>query len=128
MREMDEEMGTKIDESMTALGEHVRKLRQAKGLSVRGLAAKAGVDATWVSRLEHGIYTKPDARSPWRLAKALGVEVEELYVDAGYSGGLPALRPYLRAKYDLPQEAVDQLEAHFELINEKYQSNKGDTP
>jgi hypothetical protein len=48
-------------------------------------------------------------------------------LEAGYGDahGLPALVPYLRAKYDLPTEAVAQLEAHFELINEKYQHEKG---
>jgi len=34
------------------------------------------------------------------------------------------LGPYLRAKYHLPSEAVAQLEAHFELINEKYRVNQ----
>ena len=111
-------------EGMAELGEHVRALREAKGLSVRGLAAQAGVDATWVSRIERGIYSSPDPRYLLRLAGALEVEVEELYEDAGYTDGLPAFSPYLRAKYDLPQEAIDQLEAHFELINEKYQQDK----
>jgi transcriptional regulator with XRE-family HTH domain len=117
------------DDRMTELGQHVRTLREARGLSVRGLAAQANVDATWLSRIERGVYTSPDPRHLLRLAKALEVEVEELYEDAGYTGGLPAFSPYLRAKYDLPQEAIDQLEAHFELINEKYQQDKkGDTP
>lgn len=117
------------DDRMTALGEHVRALREAKGISVRGLAAQANVDATWLSRIERGVYSSPDPRHLLRLAKALEVELEELYEDAGYTGGLPAFSPYLRAKYDLPQEAIDQLEAHFELINEKYQQDKkGGTP
>jgi transcriptional regulator with XRE-family HTH domain len=129
IREMRDDLKSSTDVQMAELGEHVRELREAKGLSVRGLAAQANVDATWLSRIERGIYSSPDPRSLWRLAQALGVEVEELYEDAGYTGGLPAFSPYLRAKYDLPQEAIDQLEAHFELINEKYQQDKkGDTP
>jgi transcriptional regulator with XRE-family HTH domain len=117
------------DDRMTELGEHIRALREAKGLSVRGLAAQANVDATWVSRIERGVYSSPDARYLLRLAQALDVEVEELYEDAGYTDGLPAFSPYLRTKYDLPQEAIDQLEAHFRLINDKYQPKdepKGD--
>jgi transcriptional regulator with XRE-family HTH domain len=124
---MDDMNSTK-DGRMAELGEHVRALREAKNLSVRGLAAQAGVDATWVSRIERGVYSSPDPRYLLRLAQALEVEVEELYEDAGFTGGLPAFSPYLRAKYDLPQEAIDQLEAHFELINEKFQASKGDTP
>src|SRR6266487_4574522 len=100
------------------LGEHLRHLREARGLSIRGLAAKAKLDATYLSRLEHGTYTSPDPRYMWRLAQALGIDVEDLYLQAGYSDGrgLPGFAPYLRAKYDLPPDAIAQLEAHFQLI------------
>lgn len=126
---MRDETNTHQEEQTIQLGEHVRRLRQAGGLSVRGLAAQANVDATWLSRLEHGIYSSPDPRYLSRLARALDIDVEELYLDAGYSDGrgLPGFAPYLRAKYDLPADAIEQLEAHFQLINEKYQDKKGDT-
>ncbi len=127
---MTDDTNTKNVEQATArLGAHVRHLRQIKEQSVRGLAARAQVDATWLSRLEHGIYASPDPRSLWRLAQALEIDVEELYLDAGYSDGrgLPGFGPYLRAKYDLPAEAILQLEAHFELISEKYHDKKGET-
>jgi len=65
---MQDEMNANKEKQMAELGEHVRELRQAKALSVRGLAARANVDATWLSRLEHGIYSSPDPRSLWRLA------------------------------------------------------------
>ena len=68
---MREDMNTQTDEQMADLGEHVRQLRQAKGMSVRGLAAQANVDATWLSRIERGIYSSPDPRNLWRLAQAL---------------------------------------------------------
>jgi hypothetical protein len=55
------------------------------------------------------------------------VDVEELYVVAGLSDGqgLPGFAPYLRAKYDLPDDAVKQLEAHFQLLNDKHQEKGG---
>jgi transcriptional regulator with XRE-family HTH domain len=120
-------MSETTDES-AKLGAHIRKLREGKGLSVRGLAAAATIDATYLSRLEHGMYESPDPRYLYRLARALDVEVAELYLTAGYGDGrgLPGLAPYLRAKYDLPDEAVAQLEAHFDLINERYLNQKGD--
>jgi transcriptional regulator with XRE-family HTH domain len=116
-----------VTEKSTRLGQHIRRLRQAKDLSVRGLAAAAKVDATWLSRLEHGTYESPDPRSLYRLARALDTEVSDLYLTAGYGDGrgLPGFAPYLRAKYDLPEDAVTQLEAHFELINERYRREKG---
>ncbi len=129
MRDNLAKAGSESEEQTTQLGEHVRHLRETQGLSVRGLAAQAKVDATWLSRLEHGVYASPDPRYLWRLAQALGIDVEDLYLDAGYGDGrgLPGFAPYLRAKYDFPQEAIAQLEAHFQLVNEKYHDKKGDT-
>ncbi len=116
---------SRSDESLK-LGQYVQQLRTERKLSVRGLAARAKVDATWLSRLEHGVYDSPDARSLWRVARALDVEVADLYLTAGYGDahGLPGFVPYLRAKYHLPEEAIIQLEAHFQLISEKYHLTK----
>ena len=77
--------------------------------------------------MEQGNYGSPDLRAVGKVARVLGVDVEELYVVAGLSTGkgLPSFTPYLRAKYDLPPDAVAQLEAHFQLLNDKYQA-KGD--
>ena len=104
------------------LGAYVRSRRSAAGLGVRALARAADVNPTWVSRLEHGEYDRPDPRLLARLADVLGLDLADLYLGAGYRSGegLPGFTPYLRAKYDLPPEAVDQLAAHFELINERY--------
>ena len=44
-------------QQVAQLGRHVHHLRQSRGLSVRGLTAQAKVDATWLSRLEHGLHT-----------------------------------------------------------------------
>lgn len=105
------------------LGQYVNRARVAAGLGLRELARAAGVDPTWIMRLERGEYAEPNPRLLGALARALEVDVTDLYLAAGYRepSGLPGLSPYLRAKYDyLPPEAVDQLTAHFDLINEKY--------
>lgn len=111
------------------LGEFLRNERKTRGLTLRGLATTAGVDYSWLGRLENGQYESPDPRALYKLARALDIEVNELYLLAGYSSadGLPRFDLYLRSKYDLPDDAVAQLNAHFELINEKYQSKQGDT-
>lgn len=101
------------------LGDFIRRARDRHGLSIRGLAAAASVDATWVMRLERGEYSSPD---PWHLkeiARVLELEMGDLFYMAGYQDGvhLPTFAPYLRARYDLPREAIDQLEAHFELVD-----------
>ena len=115
-----------VSESSARLGAYVQRLRLERSLSVRGLAARAKVDAPYLSRIEHGRYRSPDPRFLWRIARALEVEVADLYREAGFGDtyGLPGFGPYLRAKYHLPPEAVDQLEAHFALINEKYHAEQ----
>jgi transcriptional regulator with XRE-family HTH domain len=109
------------------LGEHIHALRTSKGLGLREAARLAGVDPTWLSRLEQGLYTSPNTQSLARVARGLGVDIEEFYVVLGLTNGdgLPGLVPYLRAKYDLPGDAIAQLDAHFRLLNEKYQPKGG---
>ncbi|MEA2901380.1 MAG: hypothetical protein QOH36_1267 [Actinomycetota bacterium] len=109
------------------LGELVRRHRTRRGLPLRALATAAGVDATWIMRLERGEYTSPDARSLAAIARALEIDVADLYAAAGYDAGreLPGFEPYLRSKYDLPPEAVAELRAHFDAINEAYLRRRG---
>lgn len=109
------------------LGAYIRRCRESLGLTVRGLARAAGVDATGISRLERGDNDAPEPRTLARLAKALGVDVTDLYVLAGYpvSQGLPAFQPYLRARYDLTPEEVEQLAAHFQLMLDRRERQKG---
>ena len=113
------------DEEPTKVGQLIRDRRQEKGLSVRGLAAAAHVDSTWLSRVEHGIYVNPDPRNLHRLAQVLDMETMDLFTAAEYAEGLPGFAPYLRSKYDLPAQAIEQLEAHFELLADKYDLTEG---
>jgi hypothetical protein len=57
-----------------------------------------------------------------KLARALEIDPSDLYLEAGYTGveQLPGLAPYLRAKYELPDEAVEQLAGYFDFVNAKY--------
>jgi transcriptional regulator with XRE-family HTH domain len=115
-----------VSEAAARLGTYVKELRTERGLSIRSLAGQAGVDWSWLAKVERGKYGSPDARSLWRVARALDVETADLYLEAGFGDahGLPGFRPYLRAKYHLPPEAIAQLEDYFTFINEKYRADK----
>ena len=114
-------------EDAKKLGDYIRRLRRSADLPLRSVATAAEVDFAWLSRLERGHYQSPDPWALYRLARALHVEVADLYRAAGYPNGrvLPAFAPYLRAKFKLPEEAIVQLEAHFQLLNDKYRAEKG---
>lgn len=66
------------------LGAYVQRVRLERALSVRGLAARAKVDFSWVSRLERGRIASPDARYLWWIARALDVEVADMDLEAGF--------------------------------------------
>lgn len=112
-------------EMRTSVGEIIREQRLTKDLSIAKASHAARVDPRWWSRLERGHYQNPDPKSLNRVAKALGLEPTELFVAANFSDGLPSFVPYLRSRYDLPPEAIRQLQAHFELLEQKYTGGNG---
>lgn len=71
------------------IGERLKRLREAKGLSVRQLSRVAGVPHETISRLENNLQRNPSLPVAMRLAKALGVSLDylvgmdELYRDSG---------------------------------------------
>jgi len=70
-------------------GQRVRELRQAKGLTQRDLAKKAGISYAYVSKLETGSMSPPRHKVIRTLAKILGAtdrETDELF---GLAGKIP---------------------------------------
>jgi transcriptional regulator with XRE-family HTH domain len=100
------------------LAEYMRDARIERGLSLRELGRAAGVDFTWIGHLEKGDYEVPDPRHLAALAYTLGLNISDIFIEAGYPAqpALPSVRPYLRAKFDLPDEAAAEVERHIKDI------------
>jgi transcriptional regulator with XRE-family HTH domain len=64
------------------LGEYLKEQRNTAQLSIRQLAAAAGVSNPYLSQIERGI-RKPSAGVLLQIAKALRISAEQLYVHAG---------------------------------------------
>ena len=62
------------------LGQRIRRLRNAAGLSQAALAREAGIGRVTLVRLEKGEHT-PRYKTLCTIAKALGVDVSELLVE-----------------------------------------------
>jgi transcriptional regulator with XRE-family HTH domain len=68
----------------------MRKLRAAHGLSQEALAVDAGIDRTYVSRLERGL-DNPTVVVLEKLTRALSSNIEELFSEqCGQSGACPS--------------------------------------
>jgi transcriptional regulator with XRE-family HTH domain len=64
------------------LGEFIREQRNIGQLSLRKLSEQAGVSNPYLSQIERGL-RKPSAEVLRRVARALEISSEELYVRAG---------------------------------------------
>ena len=64
------------------LGDYIREQRGASDISLRQLAKLAGVSNPYLSQIERGL-RKPSAEILQRIAKALRISAEALYVQAG---------------------------------------------
>jgi len=64
------------------LGEYLREQRTSAKLSIRQLAAVAGVSNPYLSQIERGL-RKPSAEILQQLAKGLRISAEQLYMHAG---------------------------------------------
>ena len=104
------------------LGDFIYRARQERGLSLRTLAKASGLDWSYIAYLEKGEITTPDPAKLQKLARALEIEIEDFYALAGYlmPEGLPQLAPYLRAKYDLPEAAGEEVERYVARLQKRF--------
>jgi transcriptional regulator with XRE-family HTH domain len=113
-------MRTGVDDN--TLGEFVRAGRDAKRLSLAHAARLSGLDYKYWSKVESGGLQQPNPRYLTQIARTIDVSVDDLFGLVGYGvpERLPSFSPYLRTKYDLPPEAVADLERYFDMLRSYY--------
>jgi transcriptional regulator with XRE-family HTH domain len=67
------------------LGPRIRALRQARNITLRELAARAGVTESFLSQVEREV-TSPSIASVQRIARALDLAIAELFIESVPSG------------------------------------------
>ena len=104
------------------LGEYVRARRMSLELGYQQVADRSGLHYSYWNKLENGHYEQPAPKYLKIIADTLDVPIEDLYGLAGYDlpDRLPTFTPYLRAKYELPPEAVADLERYFDMLRSYY--------
>jgi transcriptional regulator with XRE-family HTH domain/mannose-6-phosphate isomerase-like protein (cupin superfamily) len=73
------------EEPIVGLGPRLRAHRQRAGLSVRAVASRLGVSASFISQLERG-KTQPSVARLYALTQLLGLSIDELFSDAPLDG------------------------------------------
>ena len=62
-----------------SIGKKIKKLRQRNGLTQEKLAIEAGIPYTTLTKIESGVIKKPAVQTVVKIAKALGIRVEDLF-------------------------------------------------
>jgi len=92
---------------MATFGKHIRKLRKARGVSLRRLAKSVEKDHTYLSKIEYGKVPPPSAEVVLALADELGEDPDVLMVMAGH---LPdGLRDIIMKRPELFAQLIRQL-------------------
>lgn len=60
------------------IGENIKKHRNKQGLSQEDFAKKSGVKYTTLTKIESSVIKKPSVFVMAKIAKALGVSIEDL--------------------------------------------------
>lgn len=109
-------------EQAKQLGSYLRREREAQSISTRFLANAIGIDMAQIVRLEQGAVASPKAEVLAGIAATLHLPVADVLTLAGYptTTELPSFTPYLRARYDLPDTAVTELESFFARLAAKH--------
>jgi len=63
---------------MATIGENIKRLRTKQGISQDDLARKAELKYSTLAKIEGDFVTKPGVQMIAKIAKALGVSIEDL--------------------------------------------------
>ena len=63
---------------MATIGENIKRVRNKLGLTQDDLVRKSGVKYTTLTKIESNIVIKPSVQTVAKIAKALGVPMEDL--------------------------------------------------
>ncbi|RJX26095.1 MAG: helix-turn-helix domain-containing protein [Dethiobacter sp.] len=107
-------------EDNSNFGEYLKELRLKIGLTLEKLAALAGLSPSYLSRIERGERSIPNARLLKKLAPHLNLTPQEIMVAAGYLNNEPGKPSLYKSREDeekfyLWQEIVRDPDLHAAL-------------
>jgi HTH-type transcriptional regulator, competence development regulator len=114
-------------------GERLRQLRRDRQMNQRTLAARVGIDFTYLSKLENGRLDPPSAETIVKLAQALGANPDELLLLAHkvpqdlipVITRSPQWPAFLRSIRDLTDDELQELSAYARALRTKREHKIG---
>ncbi len=99
----------------TPLGTLLRNRRREAGISLSQLSGLTGLHKSYLARIELGEVRQPSTENLQRIAAALELPEATVFglLDERARDQLPPLQLYLRAKYDLPDNVIDEVTAYL---------------
>ncbi|HEV2638171.1 MAG TPA: helix-turn-helix transcriptional regulator [Actinocrinis sp.] len=108
-------------QDLLKLGTYLRTEREHTGMSQRQVATKAGLDNSYVARLERGDFAaSPNPSHIQQLCDALGIDSAEAMSYIGVKSSFPEPRAYFRRAYGVTAEDAEVM---AQLI-EEFQARK----
>ncbi|GLZ30637.1 hypothetical protein Lesp02_28260 [Lentzea sp. NBRC 105346] len=110
------------NKEQSGLGVSIRQAREAADLSLRQLAALAGLNYSYLAKIEMGQSEHPSADRLQRIAEVLKIDPADLlgFIGVTPPKGLPSVAPYLRQKHGLKGDALAEATEQIQKIIEKY--------
>ena len=103
------------------LSSYLKSQREAKGLSVRSLAEKAGISHTEIMRIEDGTRKQPSPLKLRAIADALECSYDAMMIHVGYfeprSSGMAVSA--INGANDLTPEETAEVEKYIEFLKSK---------
>lgn len=114
-----------ISYEISKLGKYLKQLREEQGLSIRNVARQSGMSPSHLAKIEAGdTFKSISIQTLIKLSKFYGIPVSAILKEAGFiedaEDELPEFTQYLRAKYQLPHQAIRDLEMAKRIVEEKY--------
>ena len=117
---------------MSTFGDRVRKRREEKKISLRGLARQIGISGAYLSKMERGMDSPPGPETIKKIALALDLDVDVLFADAkkidpevrGLLGKMPGMPSFLRTAYRNKVSAKDLESALDRVLSEREKEKK----
>ena len=107
------------------LAKRLKTERSRAGYSLRDVAEHTGVSFATLSRLETALIAQPRAEHLQRLARLYGMDVEDLYVTAGYLAPQTDAA-YLRRKYGLTSQQAQEVNQFIHKITKQSKEGPND--